>query len=372
MTSPLPYIPPSKALLRSLQSDVRMLAHERLAETLRWYQTLHGFDDETIASQMNACTGVIGIRGRKDDDAHAPISPAKVTRFKDRKTRPQSQTLEQVTAFLRQTLGADSLLFWMDMDDVMTALHDGRRFRKERTRKDLLGLATGWLFADLFSPSLTCVMAFQLSPLSNNPIIPVRGRIAVLRESPAPPHQRSVMDVCIHGYATLTARNLNLHMRDPQGRQFIVTIDVDAGPFEDDSEATPYLVIQQVRTHLPPEFGADFPPLFVKARTMRSREEYSLHLTERDATLSGRPLAASFFSFGKVEWDSVQLVAPSDKQVQMLAHKVDLSLGQLGLLHPGPVRDEDERLMAADDFGRAVGDLKHLIQIVENKLAERY
>lgn len=100
MQTPLPYVAPSKGLIRSLRTDVRMLAHERLSDMLRCYQALHGFDDETIAMQMNACPSVLGIRGR-DDDVHAPISAAKVTRFKDRKTRPQSQTLDQMTAFLR-------------------------------------------------------------------------------------------------------------------------------------------------------------------------------------------------------------------------------------------------------------------------------
>jgi hypothetical protein len=161
-------------------------------------------------------------------------------------------------------------------------------------------------------------------------------------------------------------------MRDHSGRQFIVTIDVDAGPFEDDSEDTPYLVIKQVRIHLPPEFGANFPPLFVKARSVRSREGYSLHLTEQDSGMNGRPMAASFFSFGKIEWDAIQLIAWGDKQVDMLAQNLDLSLARLGLLSPEPAKDEEDRLMAATDFGRKIADLKYLIQIVENKLAERY
>jgi hypothetical protein len=367
MQTPLPYVAPSKGLIRSLETDVRTLAHERLADMLRCYQSLHSFDDETIAMQMNACASVLGIRGR-DDDVHAPISAAKVTRFKDRKTKPQSQTLDQMTAFFGERLGAHPLLFWADMDDVLTALHDARRFRKERTRKDLIDLSTGWLFADLFAP--TCAMAFQLTPLANNPIILTRGRIAVFEEDKA--GQRTVTDVCIHGYATLTAKNLNLHMRDSAGRQFIVTIDVDAGPFEDDSEDTPYLVIKQVRIHLPPEFGANFPPLFVKARTVRSRENYSLHLTEQDSGMNGRPMAASFFSFGKIEWDAIQLIAWGDKQVDMLSANLDPSLAHLGLLSPEPARDDDDRLMAATDFGRKIGDLKYLIQIVENKLAERF
>lgn len=113
---------------------------ERLADTLRWYQTHHAVDDEHMAARMNACPAVIGIRSRKDDDAHAPIAPAKVTRFKDRKTRPQTQTLAQMTAFFGDTLNMPPFLFWTDLDDVMTAFHDARRFRKERTRKDLLAL----------------------------------------------------------------------------------------------------------------------------------------------------------------------------------------------------------------------------------------
>lgn len=368
MNMPLSYVPPSKGLLRSLEADVRTLAHDRLADTLRWYQFRCGFDDEAVAGQINDCSGVVGGRGRNGDSVFAPISPATIRRFKDRQTRPQTQTLYQMQSFFQKVLGARPASFWADMNDVLTALHDARRFRESRPSKALLDLARGWLFADLIAP--TCAMAFEIVPLASNPVILTRGRITAVRESG--PGQRTVKDVLVHGYATLTPRTLNLYMRDNRGRQYIVAIDVDAGPFEEDSEATPYLVIQQVRINLPPEFGADFPPLFVKARDVRSREEYARHLTEQDASLSGRPLAASFFSFGKVEWDAIQAIAWGDKQVHMLAENLDLSLVRLGLLCPEPARGKDGMERAATDFRQKIDDLKYLIQIVENKMAERY
>jgi hypothetical protein len=249
MSPSLPYVPPSKGLLRSLQADVQALAHERLAQHLRWYQKHHQLTDEQVAQQMNACPAVIGIRARTDDAVFAPISEAKIARFKDGVTRPQRQTLDQMTAFFAERLGASPFLYWADMDDVLTAFHDARRFRKDRMPKSLIAATKGWINTVLGEP--TCALFLQLSPLTEAPVILVRGRMTtyttLLRVDDHP-------DIFLHGYGTLTADNLNLYVRDAQGRQIVVYMDVVAGPLEDDPTRTPFLFIKQITLSLPPAF----------------------------------------------------------------------------------------------------------------------
>lgn len=252
MQTPLPYVPPSKGLLRSLQAEVQALAHERLAQHLRWYQKHFELDDEHVAAQMNACASVIGIRARTDDVVHAPISAAKVSRFKDGQTKPQRQTLDQMTAFFAETLGAKPFLYWADMDDVLTAFHDARRFRKERMPKGLLALTKGWINADLEQPQST--LALQLSPLSAAPVILVRGRMVTLKNGKDSKNLEDHADVFLHGYGTLTPDNLNLYVRDEKGRQIIVYMDVAAGPVINDPDCIPYFFIKQTTLSLPPAF----------------------------------------------------------------------------------------------------------------------
>ncbi len=367
MQTPLPYVAPPKGLIRSLQTDVRMLAHERLADTLRWYQMHHAVDDEQMAARMNACPGVVGIRSRKDDDAHAPIAPAKVTRFKDRKTRPQTQTLAQMTAFFGDTLNMPPFLFWTDLDDVMTAFHDARRFRKERTRKDLLALTQGWLLSEFQSPH--CTMAFQLTPLDAAPVILVRGRIGLFEQlKTLGPTRTPRIDALLYGYATLTPKNLNLYLRDEQRRQVVITLDVDAGPFEDDSDAAPYLVIRQATIHLPPEFDATLPKLFAQPRTVRSRKHYIRDLTAYDFSGNQRQAQiASFFSFGKAEWDSIQRTPVSDPELQEIRDSLDPALAGLGLLTPAKAQSRKAREDAATNFWLSVHHLRNLIQATANR-----
>lgn len=249
MTTPLPYVPPSKGLLRSLQAEVQALAHDRLAQHLRWYQKYHKLSDEDVAQQMNECARVVGIRARKDDAVFAPISEAKIARFKDGMTRPQRQTLDQMTAFFAQRLGAPPSLYWADMDDVLTAFHDARRFHKDRMPKSLIAATKGWINTVLGQPQ--CALFFQLSPMEAAPVILVRGRIVtyttILRVDDHP-------DVLLHGHGTLTAENLNLYVRDAQGRQIVVYMDVVAGPLEADPTRAPFLFIKQITLSLPPAF----------------------------------------------------------------------------------------------------------------------
>jgi hypothetical protein len=273
MQTPLPYVAPSKGLIRSLQAEVQALAHERLAQHLRWYQKHFELDDEQIAARMNACVSVIGIRARKDDVVHAPISAAKISRFKDGRTKPQRQTLDQMTAFFAQTLGAKPFLYWADMDDVLTAFHDARRFRKERMPKGLIALTKGWINADLKQPHST--LALQLSPLSAAPVILVRGRMVTHKANTGSENLEDHADVFLHGYGTLTPDNLNLYVRDENGRQIIVYMDVAAGPVINDPERVPYLFIKQTTLSLPPAFDpTDRPhPYRLRAGTGISDEE---------------------------------------------------------------------------------------------------
>jgi len=362
MQTPAPYIPPSKGLIRSLETDVRMLAHERLADTLRWYQSRYGFNDDEVAGQMNACSNVIGIRGRKDNVVHAPISAAKVMRFKDGHTRSQGQTLDQMTAFFESTLNIPPFLFWADMDDVLTAFHDARRFRKDRTRKDLLALTKGWLLSEFQTPH--CTMAFQVTPLNAAPVILVRGRIALFNDlkTESPWARTARHDAFVCGYATLTPKNLNLYLRDEQRRQIIVPIDVDAGPFEEDSDTAPYLVIRQARVHLPPEFDATLPTLLSKPRTVRSRKHYIRDLTAYDFSGRGQAHIASFFSFGQPEWDAIQRTPVSAPELKEIRDKLDPALAGLGLLTPAKTRTHKAREESATHFWRSVHGIRNLIQ----------
>lgn len=250
MSTLVPYTAPSKGLLRSLQAEVQALAHYRLAHHLCWYQIQHGLDDEQVTQQMNACPAVVGNRSRSHDAVFAPISEAKLNRFKDGVTRPQRQTLEQMTAFFAETLGAPPFLYWTDMDDVLTAFHDARRFRKERVSKSLLALTKGWLCTDYRQPK--CSLMLQISPMNAAPVILVRGRVVTYKLNSETGNHDDYADVFVHGYGTLTPKNLNLYVRDSQGRQIIVTMEVIAGPFEDDRNRTPELYIKQTTLSLPP------------------------------------------------------------------------------------------------------------------------
>jgi hypothetical protein len=286
MSPLLPYVPPSKGLLRTLQAEVQALAHQRLAQHLCWYQLQHGLDDEQIAQQMNACAAVIGIRARTDDAVHAPISEAKIARFKDGVTRPQRQTLEQMTAFFGDKLDAKPFLYWADMDDVLTAFHDARRFRKQRVSKSLLALTEGWLRSELDQPK--CSLMLQISPMNAAPVILVRGRVVTRKLNTETGHHDDYIDVFVHGYGTLTPKNFNLYVRDDQGRQIIVTMDVIAGPFEDDRDRTPELYIKQTTLSLPPALDPTdrSHPYRIYAGTKMSDEEIKERNRRRAAGLT--------------------------------------------------------------------------------------
>lgn len=286
MNTPAPYVAPPKGLLRSLETEVQALAHERLAQQMRWYQSRHGLDDEQVAAQMNACAKVIGIRARKDDVVHAPISAGKIARFKDGRTRPQRLTLDQMTAFFAETLGAKPFLYWADMDDVLTAFHDARRFRKERMPKGLIALTKGWINADLEQPQST--LALQLSPLSAAPVILVRGRMVTHKTNADAGNQEDYADVFLHGYGTLTPDNLNLYVRDAQGRQIIVYMDVTAGPVINDPDCIPYFFIKQTTLSLPPAFDPTDRPHPYRLRSGRpasDEERRALETRRRDDPL---------------------------------------------------------------------------------------
>lgn len=361
------YTSPDKALVSDLIAELRLLANQRLAQQLRFLQRRYSLTDDDIAERINECAAVTGIRGR-DGDAHAPISTAKITRFTDKYTRPQTQTLEQMTAFFEATLNAPPFLYWPEVDDAIAALHEARRFQTLRTPKSLCSLAKGWLFADVYAP--TCVMAVQLTPLTAAPVILARGRVMCLHERDD--HSLAVTDFVVHGYASLTSRNLNLHLRGAHNRQVIICLDVDAGPFDEDSEEAPWLLIRQARLNLPPECGDGLHTLFTATRRVRSKDEYALHLTERNVHDPNAPQAASFFGFGVNEWEAISTLSSADPQIKALAAPLDADLAGLSLLEARIHAGEDDAGINAATFGQAVGDLKHLIQIVENKLAERY
>lgn len=363
------YTPPDKAMIAALSAELRALAHLRLAQQLRFLQSRYGLTDDDIATRMNECAAVTGIRGR-DDTAHAPISTAKITRFKDHRTRPQTQTLQQMTAFFEATLNSPPFLYWADMHDALAAWHEARRFQTLRTPKRLLALAKGWLFADVYTP--TCVLAVELTPLHTAPIILARGRVMCRSDSESSERRSDTTDFIVHGYASLSARTLTLHLRGAHHRQVIICLDVDAGPFSEDSDEAPWLFIRQARLNLPPECGQNLHTLFASTRRVRSRDEYALHLREVNAHNPNAPQAASFFGFGHYEWEAISLIAAADPQVKALARPLDPDLSALGLLEARVPIGDDDTAIHADTFGKAVGDLNYLIRIVENKLSERY
>jgi hypothetical protein len=281
----------------------------RLAQHLCWYQIQHGLDDEQIAVQMNECASVIGIRARTDDAVHAPISEAKIARFKDGVTRPQRQTLEQMTAFFADRLEAKPFLYWADMDDVLTAFHDARRFRKERVSKSLLALTKGWISTELEQPK--CSLMLQITPLTAAPVILVRGRVVTYKLNPVTGSRDDHNDVFVHGYGTLTPKNFNLYVRDALGRQIIVTMDVIAGPFEDDRNRTPELYIKQTTLSLPPALDpTDRPhPYRIYAGSKMSDEEIEEQERRREAGLSRPKITDSILiserSWGNAEYDHI-------------------------------------------------------------------
>ena len=369
MSPLLPYVPPSKGLLRSLQAEVQALAHQRLAQHLRWYQLQHGLDDEQVAQQMNACAAVVGIRAHKDDAVFAPISEAKIARFKDGKTKPQRLTLDQMTAFCEAELNAPPSQFWTDMDDVLAGLHDARRFRKERTPKKLVALTKCWLLCELCTPYF--MMALHLTPLQAAPVVLVRGRI-VMFDGPSiwleggkaifRGMQGLHFDLFVNGFATLTPQNLNLFLRDEERRQIVVYLDVDAGPFEQDSTTEPYLVVKQATINLPTELGISLAPVFRFPRNVKSRQDYIANLTDSNYYVrEGRAWGASFYSVGRSEWDSIRLGKQTSEEVRNYSRDIEPDILSLGLLASSPDRSEDARVKSASDFWSTVSRLKYVL-----------
>ena len=370
---PTRYTPPSKALIRDLSSDIRVLAHQRLSSHLRFIQTRYGFSNADIADAMNACPAVIGIRGRHGR-AFAPISENKITRFKDGHTRPQTLTLKQMTAFLAHNFKIPPSLFWSDMDDALAGLHNARRFRKERIRRALLELADCWLFCELQTPFFS--MAFRLSPLLSASVILVQGRLVQFgKVELSNPGNHGwgfefidpLLDVFAAGYATLTPRNLNLHLRDTDGRQIVLYLDVDAGPFGDDSTQAPYLVIKQATINLPSDYGVSLPPIFRTTKTIGNRQDYIAKLTDYNIFGDqGRPHSASFFSFSALEWTMLQNASKGDDQIRNDLAQIEPSLSSSGLLMPPLPARGSVPAHTASDVAQIVAEIKHLIARAES------
>ncbi len=373
MSTLVPYVAPSKGLLRTLQAEVQALAHERLAQHLRWYQLQHALDDEHVARQMNACPSVVGIRAHKDDAVFAPISEAKIARFKDGKTRPQRLTLDQLTAFCESELNAPPSLFWTDMDDVLAGLHDARRFRKERTPKKLVALTRCWLLCELNTPYFT--MALRLTPLRAAPVILVRGRITLFDHPDIWIEGGKFVfkgmaglkfELFVNGFATLTPQNLNLFLRDEERRQIVVYLDVDAGPFEQDSVTEPYLVVRQATINLPTDLGISLAPVFRFPRNVQSRGDYIANLTDSNYYVrEGRAWGASFYSVGRSEWDSISLAKQTSDEVRNYGYDIEPDVLSLGLLAPSPDRSEAARVKSASDFCNTISRLKYVITQAE-------
>lgn len=343
------YTPPSKALIRDLTSDIRALARSRLAEQLQYYQTIKDLDDTDIADAMNDCAAVVGNRGT-GDQPFAAISPKKIERFKDETIRPQTNTLIQMTAFFEEAIDMPRFLAWADMDDVLTAYHDARRFRAERIHRKLIELAGGWIFISLFEP--TAVMAIQLTQLSAHPVLVARGRIFLKSETKDTPEY---INRFVHGFATLTPSTLTLTLRGHRGKQYSVHIDLAMGPLEDDQDDEPYLILKQIKLNLPSEFSVGFHPLYTRNREFISRRDYSLHLTEENLDDPNRPRVVSSFAL-------------SDQDVGALisdGRKINIPMDKFGLLSAEPIEGDDLELSCMT-FGKQVDDLRHLLQVREN------
>ena len=343
------YTPPSKALIRDLTSDIRALARNRLAEQLQYYQTIKNLDDASIADAMNDCAAVIGNRGNRDQP-FAAISPKKIERFKDETIRPQTNTLIQMTAFFEETINMPRFLAWADMDDVLTAYHDARRFRNERVHRNLIELAGGWIFISLFEP--TAVMAIQLTKLSAHPVLVARGRIFLKSGTEDTPEY---INRFVHGFATLTPSTLTLTLRGHRGKQYSVHIDLAMGPLEDDQDDEPYLILKQIKLNLPSEFSVGFHPLYTRNCEFVSRRDYALHLSEENLDDPNRPRVVSSFAL-------------SDQDVGALmsdGRKINIPMDKFGLLSADPIEGDDLELSCII-FGRQVDDLRHLLQVREN------
>ena len=293
------YTPPGKTLIRDLASDIRTLARKRLAEQLQFYQTIKDLDDASIANAMNECPSVIGNRAA-GEQPFAPISQKKITRFKDESIRPQTNTLEQMTAFFEDMADMPRFLAWADMDDVLTAFHDARRFRKERIHKRLTDLAAGWFFITLMDPTL--VIAVQLTKLSTQPVLMARGRIFLKSGSDDDPVYIAHF---FHGYGALTTSTLNVRLRDGSNQSYGVHFDLAMGPLEEDADNDPYLVLKQVKLNLPPAFGVGFHPLYTRNREFISRRDYAVHLSEQNIDDPNRPRVVSIFALSDHEVGSM-------------------------------------------------------------------
>ncbi|WP_375210600.1 hypothetical protein [Hyphococcus sp.] len=350
MMEPPRYTPPSKALIRDLSSDIRALARSRLAEQLQYYQTIKDLDDTDIADAMNDCAAVVGNRGT-GEQVFAAISPKKIERFKDEAIRPQTNTLEQMTAFFEDKTDMPRFLAWADMDDVLTAYHDARRFRNERVHRKLIELAGGWIFISLFEP--TAVIAIQLTQLSAHPVLVARGRIFLKSETKDTP---VYINRFLHGFATLTPSTLTLTLRGHRGKQYSVHIDLAMGPLEGDQDDEPYLILKQVKLNLPSEFSVGFHPLYTRNREFISRRDYALHLSEKNLDDPNRPRVVSSFAL-------------SDQDVGALVsdgRKINIPMDKFGLLSADPIEDEDDLELSCMTFGKQVDDLRHLLQVREN------
>lgn len=346
------YIPLSKALLKELNTDIRALAHERLADQLRFIQKTNNMDDARIAEAMNACKAVIGNRGRSEH-AFAPISQKKITRFKDNKTRPQTKTLEQMTAFFEEVCDMPPILAWADFDDVLAGYYEARRFRKTHARKNMIKMISGWLFITLLEPSV--VMAVQLRPLNSHPVITARGRMIIRMENEQTPQ---TIERFLYGYATVTPWALTINMRADCGKQYSVHADILVGPLEDDSDhEEPYLAFQQVRINLPPEFKTSFHPIFPTKREIRSRLDYGLFFTEQNVSDASSPAVSTCFHLS--ERDLADMTAQGKS--------INLPMDKFGLLVAQRHKDQDDLEISRSIFGKQVDDLRHLLQVQENK-----
>lgn len=342
----------SKALLKELSTDIRSLAHKRLADQLRFIQKHKMMDDTQIANAMNACKAVIGNRAQ-GERAFAPISQKKITRFKDQKTRPQTKTLEQMTAFFEDVCDMPRILAWADFDDVLAGYYEARRFRKARTRKNMIEMISGWLFITLLEPSM--IMAVQLTPLNSHPVIMARGRVIIRIENDDNPE---TIERFLYGYATVTPWALTINMRGDCGKQYSIHADILVGQLDDDpDDEEPYLAFQQVRINLPPEFKTSFHPIFPAEREIRSRLDYGLFITEQNVSDPNGPMFSTCFHLSERDL--------TDKTAK--GKFINLPMDKFGLLVAEQHKDQDDLEIARSVFGKQVDDLRYFLQAQENK-----
>jgi len=267
------YAPFTKQFIAELDAELERLSLDRMTDEINGLIDRESLSDDFMASEFSGYAKH-RVQNTNPSGMAPKIAPKTIRDMRTRSRKPQRRVVDACLDYFEQSRGIPKQMFKTDMDTVVSAIKEKRRMGASNVSASLLRLGEGFFLYNQTRPRAALLVELDL--ISTAGVLVARGRLKTDERGDCP-----YMDVYLTGYAVLTKRNFNIHLKDDCGEQYIVYCDVEAGPFDLDEMSVPYLVIKQMRLMVTMQFGIDQSPRLPERRQPSSRKAYTSALRYR-------------------------------------------------------------------------------------------